>query len=230
MGHERRRYPRVGVVLDTTVEVAGSRWQGKTMDLSPSGVKVALSYDAAKLSRGTSLQLRADLRDEETPLSLAASVIRMDRRGIALNFADLQEHHFRRLKAFVDFLLESPSEGPARLPWVVRPMKDRRKTPRTDAELDISFVAKSPYNWRGKTLNLSPFGVKVALPASAIRPSEGTSLQLRLGARDNGPPISLKGMVWRREPESMALLFVELGREELERLRALVDSLHTQPV
>ena len=109
-------------------------------------------------------------------------------------------------------------------------MKERRKAPRTDAALDISFEAEKPYDWRGKTVNLSPFGVKVALPASAIRPSEGTSLQLRLGAPDNGPPISLKGMIWRREPKSTTLIFVELDREQLEHLRGLVDSLQAQPV
>ena len=72
--------------------------------------------------------------------------------------------------------------------------------------------------------------MKVALPASAIRPSEGTSLQLRLGAPDNSRSIFLKGMVWRREPKSTALVSGELGREELEHLRALVDSLQAQPV
>lgn len=217
-------------MLDATVEAAGGRWQGKTLDLSPSGVKVALPANAAQLSRGAMLQLRIDLPDGDAPLSLTASVVRADRNGIALNFAELQDHHFRRLKAFVDFVLESPPTGPVCLQLSVRPVKDRRKTPRADAELDISFEVASPYNWRGKTLNFSPFGVKVALPASAIRPSEGTSLRLRLGAPDDGPPISLKGMVWRREPKSMVLLFVELGREEVERLRDLVNSLHAQPV
>ena len=217
----RRRYPRVGVALDVTVEAANRRWQGKTVDLSPYGVKVALPTDAAKLARGASLQLSVDLRDGDIPLSLTASIVRADRNGIAFNFADLQDQQFERLKAFVDLLLESLS---------LRPAKDRRRAPRTDAGLDISFAAEKPYDWRGKTVNLSPFGVKVALPASAIRPSEGTSLQLRLGAPDNGPPISLKGMVWRREPKSTALIFVELNREQLEHLRALVESLQAQPV
>ncbi len=97
----------------------------------------------------------------------------------------------------------------------IRPVKERRKAPRTDAGLDVSFEAEKP---------------KVALPAPAIRPLEGTSLQLRLGAPDNGPPISLKGMIWRREPKSTALIFVELNREQLEHLRALVESLQAQPV
>ena len=230
MGRDRRRYPRVGVVLDVTVEAAGRRWPGKTVDVSPYGVKVRLPASAAPLSRGALLELRIDLPDGDAPLFLTASVIRTDRDGVALNFADLQDHHAGRLKAFVDLLLENLSDGPAGLQLAVRPAKDRRRAPRTDAGLDVSFEAEKPYDWRGKTVNLSPFGVKVALPASAIRPSEGTSLQLRLGAPDNGPPISLKGMIWRREPKSTTLIFVELNREELEQLRALVESLQTQPV
>ena len=229
MGQDRRRYPRVGVVLDITVEGAGGQWPGKTVDLSPYGVKVACPAHTGRLPRGASIQLWVALPDQEPPLSLTASVIRADRDGIALNFTDLEDHHFDRLKAFVDSLLANLSNGPARLELSVRAMKERRKASRTDAELDVSFEAEKPYDWRGKTVNLSPFGVKVALPASAIRPLEGTSVQLRLGAPDNGPPIFLKGMVWRREPKSTALVFVELGREELAHLRALVDSLQAQP-
>jgi len=229
MGRDRRRYARVGVVLDVTVEAAGRRWQAKTVDLSPYGVKVRLPANAAPLTRGALLQLQIDLPDGDAPLFLTASVVRTDRDGVGLNFADLQDHHVGRLKTFVDLLLETLSDGPAGLALDVRPARDRRRAPRTDAELDVSFEAEKPYDWRGKTINLSPFGVKVALPASAIRPSEGTSLQLRLGAPDNGPPIALKGMIWRREPKSTTLIFVELNREELEQLRALVDSLQAQP-
>jgi hypothetical protein len=221
MGRDRRRYHRVGVALNVTVEAAGGQWSGKTADLSPYGVKVRVPTNAARVTRGAMLRLRIALADGDAPLLLAASVVRTDRDGLALNFANLEDHHFERLKAFVDLLLES-------LP--PRPMKDRRRGPRTDVELEVSFEAEKPYDWRGKTVNLSPFGVKVALPASAIRPSEGTSLQLRLGAPDDGPTISLKGMIWRREPKSTALIFVELNREELERVRTLVESLHAQPV
>ena len=42
--------------------------------------------------------------------------------------------------------------------------------------------------------------------------------------------VEAEGMIWRREPKSTALIFVELNREELEQLRALVDSLQAQPV
>lgn len=229
MGRDRRRYPRVGVALDISVEAASRRWDAKTVDLSPYGVKVALPANGIKLPHGTTIQLRLILPDGDAPLALTARVVRTDRDGIALCFENLGAGHFERLKAAVDSLLEHLSNGPARVEVSIRPVKERRKVSRADAQLDIAFDAEKPYDWRGKTINLSPHGVKVALPASAIRPSEGTSVKLQLAAPPDPEPLSLKGMVWRREPKSMVLIFVELGREQLERLRDLVEYLQATP-
>ncbi len=229
MGRDRRRYPRVGVTLDVVVAGADAHWQGKTVDLSPYGVKITLPPSSVKLPSGTRVQLRLALPDPNPPLTLTANVIRTDRNGIALNFVELGSEHFERLKNLVDSLIQSLSDSPARVGVSIRMLKERRKAPRVDAQLDISFDAEKPYDWRGKTLNLSSYAAKINLPASAIRPSEGTSVKLRLIAPDEPAPIGLKGMVWRREPKSTTLLFVDLGREELERLKALVQSLQAQP-
>jgi len=228
MGPDRRRYPRAGVTLDVTLEAAGRHWQGKTVDLSPYGVKVTSPAMPVKLPPKSSVQLQLALPDSEPPLSLTATVVRTDRDSIVLNFTNLGTRHFERLKNVVDLLLQNLSTGPTQLGVSVKVVKERRNTPRVDAALDISFDAEKPYDWRGKTVNLSPYGVKVGLPASAIRPTEGTSVQLRLVGPDP-PPIAVKGMVWRREPKSTTLLFVDLGRAELERLKGLVESLRAQP-
>ena len=106
--------------------------------------------------------------------------------------------------------------------------RDRRRYPRVGVALDISIEAAGR-RWDAKTVDLSPYGVKVALPASAIRPSEGTSIKLLLSAPPSAETLSMKGMVWRREPKSMVLIFVELGREQLERLKDLVEFLQTAP-
>lgn len=230
MGRDRRRYPRVGVALDISVEAAGRRWDAKTVDLSPYGVKVALPPNGGiKLPPGTTIQLRLLLPDGGSPLALTARVVRTDRDGIALCFEHLEAGYFERLKAAVDSLLGRLAEGPARLEVSVKPVRERRKVPRTDARLDIAFDAEKPYDWRGKTINLSPYGVKVALPASAIRPSEGTSVKLQLTVPDSADPLSIKSMVWRREPKSTVLIFIELGREQLQRLKDLVELLQTAP-
>ena len=224
MGRDRRRYPRVGVELSIAIEAAGSQWLGKTVDLSPYGVKVALPANSVSLPPGTRVELKLALPDQQSALSLTASVVRTEPYGISLNFIDLGAQHFARLKDVVDSLLQSRSSGPAR----VGALKDRRKSRRVEAELDIRFDAEQPYGWRGsKIVNLSPFGVKVALPGTAIQPAWGTSVRLHLTGPNGQPPVSVKGIVWRREPQSMALMFVELGREQLERLKALVESVQT---
>lgn len=229
MGRDRRRYPRVGVALDISVEAAGLRWDAKTLDLSPYGVKIALPTNSASLPAGTAIQLRLVLSDGGPPLGLTARVVRTDRSGIALCFENLEAGYFERLKAVVDSLLEHLADGPTRLEVNVRPVKERRKTPRTEAQLDVAFDAEKPYDWKGKTINISPVGVKVNCPASAVRPMEGTSVKLQIVAPDTGTLLPVKGMVWRREPKALALIFVELGRDQLERLKDLVEFLQTAP-
>ena len=103
MKRDRRRYPRVAVALESTVKTAGTVWQGKTLNLSPFGVKV--SFDSAvHLLSGTKIRLQLILPEHGPPLSLTASVVRSDHDGIALNFIEPEEQDFQRLKAFVDAL------------------------------------------------------------------------------------------------------------------------------
>ncbi len=213
------------MALDVSVEALGGQWQVTTVDLSPHGVKVALPANSIMLPPGTCAELRLALPDGDSPLVFPATVVRTDPDGIALNFAKVEDQHFQRLKDLVNSLLQSLSDEAARFGVSVRPVKDRRKAPRVDVELDTNLDAEQPHFWQGKTINLSPSGVKVALPATAIQPPWGTSVQLRLAAIDGRPPISVKGIVWRREPEGTALLLVEVGREQLEHLKALVESL-----
>ena len=228
MGQDRRRYRRIGVALDCTVEAGGTEWQGRTVDLSPYGLKVALPPDPVTLPPGTSVELRLALPSGGSPLSLTASVVRVDPDGVALNFVNQGALHFARLKELVDSLLQSLSDSPACLDVSVNPLNDRRRAPRGDAELDINLDAERPRYWQGKTINLSTSGVKVAWPATAKQPSWGTSVQLRLSGSDGQPLISLKGLVWRREAESVAFLFIELKPEQRERLKALAESLRAE--
>jgi hypothetical protein len=218
----------VGVELEAVLEAAGSSLRGKTVDLSPYGVKVALPPGALRLTRGARLLTRVSLPDGGDPLALAASIVRVDRDGVALNFEGLREADFLRLKRLVDSLLSRLTGEPTPPQVSVRPVRERRKAPRAEVALDVSFDEEKPYDWRGKTVDLSPYGVKVALPASAIRPSEGTSVRLRLTTPDESP-VSLRGMVWRREPKHTALIFVDLDRESLEQLRSLVNTLSALP-
>lgn len=111
---DRRRYPRVVVALDITVEAAGSSWQGKTVDLSPYGVKVASPVTSPTLLRGSRVQLQLTLPDSVPPLLLTANLVRTDSDGIALSFVNVSAQHFARLKEFVDSTRQSLSNGPTR--------------------------------------------------------------------------------------------------------------------
>lgn len=91
---------------------------------------------------------------------------------------------------------------------------DRRESPRVDVDLDIRFDGEQPYGWQGsKIVDLSLSGAKVVLPTTAIQPSWGTSVSLRLPLPDGQPPLSVKGIVWRWEPKGVVVLFVGLSHD-----------------
>lgn len=232
VGKDRRRYPRVGVELEVSLDLSGIRWQGKTVDLSPYGVRVTLPPNPVTLPPGTRVELRLAFPGGDSPLLLTASVVRVDPNGVALNFLDQGALAFSRLKGLVDSLLHDLSSSPARLDVSVRSLKDRRRAPRTDAELDIDLDGEMPRCWQGKykTINLSTIGVKVAWPATGGQPPWGTGVQLRLAEPGGQPPIRVTGIVWRREPTSLTFLFVELAHAQVERLKAVVESLRASPI
>ncbi len=225
MSRDRRRYPRVSVELDLTFEAEGIRREATAVDLGPYGVKVALPSSSIAFPPGTRIELRLAIPNGD-PISLTASVVRTDPDGIALNFTNPGALPFARLKDLVDSLLQKLSGDSAPLDVPSKVIKDRRRSLRVEAELDVAFEGEQPYGWRGsQTVNLSSSGVEVALPASAIQPAWGTRVKLRLAPPGGQRPISVNGLVWRREPGHMALLFVDLNRDELEHLKALVNSL-----
>lgn len=226
MGQDRRRYPRISVALGISVEALGRQWRGRTIDLSPYGVKIAWPAEGIEFPPGTTAGLRLSLPDGEAPLAFRGRVSRTDADGVAFNFVNPGARDFARLKDLIDSLLDPPSEPPACLEVSLRPIKDRRKGPRVDTELEARFEGEQPYGWRGSNIvNLSPYGMKVTLPSTAIQPAWGTPVRLRLATVDGQPPIAVKAIVWRREPNALALLLVDVGPRELERLKALVEVL-----
>ncbi len=106
MSKERRRYPRAAVEFNLTVETPGGPWHGKTMNLSPVGVKVAPLRQPLLLPTGTSVQIRFPTHDRANPFSLAASVVRADSDGIAFSFDKVGAQEFKRIKSLVDSNLQ----------------------------------------------------------------------------------------------------------------------------
>ncbi len=101
MGKDRRRHPRAEIQLDVTVDAAGREWPGKTVNLSPFGAKVVPLAKSPHLPPGTKVELRLRPHDQDQ-LSVPATVKRMDRDGVALNFDSLGEPEFQQLKRLVD--------------------------------------------------------------------------------------------------------------------------------
>ena len=106
MGNERRRYPRAPVEFNIAVDTPAGPWNGKTLNLSPVGIKIAPLRQPLLLPLGTSVQIRFPTLGRANPFSLPATVQRADPDGVAFKFGELGAQEFRRLKGFVDSNLQ----------------------------------------------------------------------------------------------------------------------------
>ncbi len=97
--------------IDATVEAQSRVWQGKTVNLSPYGVKIASPATSVSLPRGTSVKIRFPLPDQD-PLSLLANVERIDPDGMALSFNGLEDQKVQRLKELIDSHRSLPKYPP----------------------------------------------------------------------------------------------------------------------
>lgn len=103
----RRRYPRVKAALDITMEdLAGDRWEGQSVDLSPFGVKVR---SVAKLDPGRIVRLSFAMAAGEARISVLSLLVRRDADGQAFAFVNLTSPDFTRLRQFVDSCLPRPA-------------------------------------------------------------------------------------------------------------------------
>ena len=103
--------------------------------------------------------------------------------------------------------------------------EDRQCHPRACRPLDVTLDA-SGRQWRGKTVNLSPYGAKVALSGKSVPLAPGLIIGLRLTLPDGD--LSLGATVSRTAPDGVALKFGSLEGRQFQRLKDLVDSLLVQ--
>ena len=96
----RRRYPRVKVSFDVTLEdLLGRHWRGQSVDLSPFGLKVR---SAATTRTGATARLSFSPPDGDPRISVLSVMVRSDPDGQAFAFINLTNSEFTRLKSFVD--------------------------------------------------------------------------------------------------------------------------------
>ena len=104
---------------------------------------------------------------------------------------------------------------------------DRRRYPRSTVGVAVTLEAGSR-QWQAKTLNLSPYGVKVASPDPSHILQPGSNVQLRMALPDQDAPLALPASVARTDPDGVALKFGSLGDAEFGRVKTLVASLLQQ--
>jgi CheY-like chemotaxis protein len=97
----RRRYPRVALVVDVGVAGEGgpSCW-GLTTDLSPFGMR--LRVPPRHLEPGDVVRLTFQPPDGQEPITVLSLVVRREDQAAAASFVDLTSRDFQRLKVFVD--------------------------------------------------------------------------------------------------------------------------------
>lgn len=103
--------------------------------------------------------------------------------------------------------------------------EDRRRYPRACRPLDVTVDASGRQR-PGKTVNLSPYGAKVALSGPSVPLGSGVIVGLRLALPDGD--LSLGATVVRTDPDGIALNFGGVDPSQLKRLKDLVDSLLVQ--
>ena len=88
----RRQQPRTRVSWPVVVNVGASRYLSRSLDISPSSVKIRTK---ARLKTGTSVQLDV-VPPEGPPLRIGAMVWRVDPDGLAFIFSSGIQHRLIR--------------------------------------------------------------------------------------------------------------------------------------
>jgi len=119
---------------------------------------------------------------------------------------------------------ETPSRGVTRI-------EDRRRSPRVAVAWDVTLENERGSQWTGEMISLGPFGVKVRVETEESGLSEGSVLRLQFSPPDGKfpTPMSVKGMVWRTDPDGLVIVFLDLNAHAFLRMKSLVKTLLKEP-
>ena len=107
--------------------------------------------------------------------------------------------------------------------------EERRRYARVEIAWNVAVGWGPRFKWQGDIVSLSPFGLKVRLGATDPGPPVGTEVQLQFAPRDKKGAMPIKGIVWRVDPDGLAVALLKLGVDEFYRLKSLVDALLAEP-
>ena len=107
--------------------------------------------------------------------------------------------------------------------------EERRRYARVEVAWNVAVGWGPRFQWQGEMVSLSPFGVKVRLGEKEPGPPAGTKVQLQFTPPDKKAPLSINGVVWRVDPDGLAVALLKLGVDDFYRLKSLVDALLAEP-
>lgn len=81
----------------------------------------------------------------------------------------------------------------------------------------------SRLKWPGQVVSRGPFGVKVQLGGNDPNPPQGSQVRLEFTPPDQRAPMAVKGIVWRVDPDGLAIALLNLSIRDFHRLKTLVD-------
>lgn len=99
---------------------------------------------------------------------------------------------------------------------------DTRRFPRLEAQWDVTVETPGRRAQKGRLSGLNPFGAKLHPRSKQSVPAEGATLQIHLAPPDGEPPMAIKGLVWRKDRDGLAIVFVNLSSSDFVRLKKLV--------
>ncbi len=108
---------------------------------------------------------------------------------------------------------------------------DRRRYPRVKVDWAVTLHRErhGEAQWHGHLKVLGPFGGKVTLEAQDPGPPIGAIVRLQCTPPEETAPLAVSGLVWREDPDGVAIVFVDLSPEEFGHMKRLVDTLLKQP-
>ena len=103
-------------------------------------------------------------------------------------------------------------------------IEERRRYPRVEVAWNVAVGWGPRFEWQGEIVSLGPFGVKVRLGEKEPGPPVGTEVRLQFAPPDEKISLSIKGIVWRVDPDGLAVALVKLGVQDFHRLKSLIDT------
>ena len=108
---------------------------------------------------------------------------------------------------------------------------DRRRYPRVKVDWAVTLHRErhGGSQWPGHLWGLGPFGAKVIVEGEDPGPPVGAIVRLQCTPPDEEAAFAVNGLVWREDPDGVAVVFVDLSPKEFGHMKRLVDTLLKQP-